>query len=118
MPSTRSKPSVCRDLGDGFEIGLAQHGQFAVARESRLGALDGARIGVDPQQPAAGASGLQDPNSVPSAANGRIDLEAARVRRESQDDLRKHHGQVPYFLFHQRSDRPDGPPGPRRLIWF
>jgi len=34
------------------------------------------------------------------AADGRIDLEAARVRRESHDDLLLHHGQVPYFLFH------------------
>ena len=70
-----------------------------------------------PEQPAVGVGGLQDPAGVPSAADGRIDLEAARVRRESQDDLLKHHGQVPYFLFHQRSDRPDGPPGPRRLMW-
>ena len=109
---------VVRDLGHGLEVSLPNDRTVAEAGEALAGALDGSRIGIDPQQPAAGVGGLQDPNGVPSAADGRIDLEAARVRRESQDDLLKHHGQVPYFLFHQRSDRPDGPPGPWRLIWF
>jgi hypothetical protein len=44
-------------------------------------------VGVDAEEPAARVGGLQDPAGVPSAADGRIDLEAARVRRESQDDL-------------------------------
>ena len=114
----RIETAVGRDLADGLEVSLAKYRLFAETSEALPGAFDGARIGIDPQQPPIGFGGLQDPNGVPSAANGRIDLEAARVRRESQDDLLKHHRQVPYFLFHQRSDRPDGPPGPWRLIWF
>ena len=35
-------------------------------------------VGIQSEQPAIGVGGLQDPEGVPSAADGRIYLEAAR----------------------------------------
>ena len=62
-----------------LEVGVPEHDPLTEPRQPSPDPLDGARIGVQPQQPAVGAGGLQDPEGVPSAADGRIDLEAARA---------------------------------------
>ena len=88
MPSTGSKPASRATAPRSSKFACRRVTRSPIARQPRRALrVDGARVGVEPQQPAAGAGGLQDPAGVPSAADGRIDLEAARVRRESHDDL-------------------------------
>ena len=81
MPSTWSEAGLARDLADRLEVGVPEHDAVADTRPvARRDPLDRAWVGVDAQQPTVGAGGLQDPEGVPSAADGRIDLEAARAR--------------------------------------
>ena len=85
---------------------MSQRHPVAVLGQPASRALDRPRVRVDREQPPDWFGGLQDPGGVPSAADGRIDLEAARSGRESQDDLLYQHGQVPYFRsFPMRSPR-------------
>lgn len=97
-----------------LEVGVAQQDPVAEACEPVLDPRDRARVGIEPQQPAIGAGGLQDPEGVPSAADGPIDLEAARAWRECRHDLLHHHGQVPFF--HTTLDHPSGPPIPEAHV--
>jgi hypothetical protein len=66
---------------------------------------DGRLVGVNAEQAAIRRIGLQDPLSVPSATDGRIDLEAARSGCEGFDYLIHHHRQVPFFHVNYRRRR-------------
>ena len=65
-----------------FEVGLAQRDSIAELGQSIARSGDGRPIGIEPEQAAIRRIGLQDPSGVPSAADGRVDMEAARLRRE------------------------------------
>ena len=55
---------------------------------------DGRPIGVETEEAAIRVGRLQDPFGVPTAAQGGIDLKAARGRREHRHDLLRQHRQV------------------------
>ena len=79
MPSTWSQPADRTASSMCSKLVFRSTSRSPNAASRRPDALDGARIGVEAQQPAVGAGGLQDPEGVPSAADGPIDLEAARA---------------------------------------
>ena len=81
MPSTCPKPASRADAADLAEVRLPKDGarrRTLASRVARSG--DGRLVGVNTKQAAARSGGLQDPESVPSATERRIDLEAARNR--------------------------------------
>ena len=84
------------------------------ATQSRPGARDRRRIGIEAQQSAVRFGGLQDPEGVPSATERRVDMEAARAGESAVMTSSTITGRCPS----SSHDRPGGPPGSRRLIWW
>ena len=78
MPSTCPKPASAGDLADGLEVALSQHHPIAEGGQPRGRPGDGRLVGIEAEQAATRRAGLQDPEGVPSAADGRVDVEAAR----------------------------------------
>jgi hypothetical protein len=84
------------DLVELFEVRLSKRYPLAERRQADLASGDGRLIGIQSEQAAIRRIRLQDPDGVPSTAERGIDLELARERRESHQDLLHHHGPVPY----------------------
>ena len=84
------------DLVELLEVRLPQRRPLAERRQADLASGDGRLIGIQSEQAAIRRIRLQDPDGVPSTAERGIDLELARERRESHQDLLHHHGPVPY----------------------
>ena len=77
---------------------------------------DGRPIGVETEEAAIRVGRLQDPLGVPTAAEGGVDLEASRGRREHRHDLLRQHRDVPYL--HLSSTLDDRiPSGPWKRMW-
>jgi hypothetical protein len=92
------EPGVRGDRRKLAEVRLPQHQAVAESRpQAGVDPGDGRPIGVEPEEAAIRRRRLQDPLGVPTAAEGRVDLEAARSRSEGRQDLRRHHGQVPFL---------------------
>jgi hypothetical protein len=83
------------DLVDPLEVRLPERRPLAESLEAVLAPGDGRLIGIQSEQAAIRRIRLQDPDGVPSAAERGVDLELARERRESHEDLLHHHGPVP-----------------------
>jgi hypothetical protein len=66
------------DRADVLEVRLNQDGALTERTQLRSGARDCRWICIQAQQSAVRFGGLQDPESVPSATERRVDLEAAR----------------------------------------
>ena len=79
-PSTAPKPAPGATVGQLPEVRPAQDQAVAVAGQADPDALDGDGVRVQAQHPAIGAGGLQDPLGVPTAADRRVDLQAAGGR--------------------------------------
>src|SRR3990172_7159232 len=60
------------------EVRLAKDDTVAESRESLSCSGDGRPVRVEPDQAAIRRGSLQDPLGMPTATNGRVDLEAAR----------------------------------------
>ena len=97
-------------------LDLPEHQPIAEAGESQADALDRRPVGIEPEDAAVGAGGLQDPLGVPTAADRGIDLEAAGLRGERPEDLVRHDRQVPY-LHHSSTCRLRIPSGPWKRMW-
>ena len=96
MPSTASKPAVAGDVGEVAEVRPAQDQAVPEAgAEATVHSGDGRPIGVETEEAAIRVGRLQDPLGVPTAAEGGIDLEAPRRRREHRHDLLSQHRDVP-----------------------
>ena len=90
-----AEPGVGRDHGEVAEVRLAQDEPVAEAwTEPCEDSGDGRPIGVETEEAAIRVVRLQDPLGVPTAAQGGVDLKAARGRREHQHDLLRQHRQV------------------------
>ena len=95
QPSASAKPASGATRGEFAEVRLAQDESVAEARaESGLDSGDGRPIGVETEEAAIRVVRFQDPLGVPTAAQGGIDLKAARGWREHQQDLLRQHRQV------------------------
>ena len=100
-PRSNSAPSTAPKPAAGATAASSR--KFAWRRTSRspyrgqpLGdPVDRRLVGVEPEDAAVGVGGLQDPLGVPTAADRRVDLEAAGRRCERPKDLVRHDRQVP-----------------------
>ena len=115
-PSTAPKPASGATVGELPEVRLAQDQAIAEAGQADPDALDGGRVGVEAEDAAIGAGGLQDPLGVPTAAERGVDLKAAGRRGEGLDDLVRHHRQVP-FLHLSSTVWLRIPSGPWKRMW-
>ena len=89
---------VGRDGRELAEVRLAEDEAIAEpGPEAGVDPGDGRPIGVETEEAAIRVGRLQDPLGVPTAAEGRVDLEAAGSRREHRDDLLRQHRQVPFL---------------------
>ena len=73
-----------RDRGQLPEVRPAQDQAIAEAGQADPDPLDGDGVRVQAQHPAVGAGGLQDPLGVPTAADRRVDLQAAGRRGQGR----------------------------------
>jgi hypothetical protein len=115
-PVDRAEARGRRDGGKLAEIRSAQDQAVAEADEPRRDPVDRGLVGVQPQDAAIGAGGLQDPLGVPTAADRGVDLEAAGARGQGPEDLVRHHRQMP-FLHLSSIGRLRIPSGPWKRVW-
>ena len=95
MPSTGSKPVAAATSAMCSKFACRSVTRPPKPRQALAAPGDGRLIGIQSEQAAIRRIRLQDPDGVPSAAERGVDLELARERRESQEDLLHHHGPVP-----------------------
>jgi hypothetical protein len=91
------EPLVAGHLLESLEVRLAQRHPVVEPGQSGVPARDRGGVRVDAQEPAVGRGGLQDPDRVPTAAEGRVHVEASRHGREGLEDLADHDGKVPFL---------------------
>ena len=116
-----------RDVRELAEVRLAQDEAIPEPGLETTGhSGDGRPIGVETEEAAIRVGRLQDPLGVPTAAEGGVDLEASRGRREHRHDLHRQHRDVPYLHLSSTVRRSDPErtleahvvrarsPGPRR----
>ncbi len=97
MPSTAPKPASGASVPSSRKFACRRTSAIAEPGEPLPDPRDRAGIGVEPEDAAVRAGGLQDPLGVPTAADGAIDMEAAGARGEHLHDLLREHRSVPFF---------------------
>ena len=94
-PSTVLEARLAGDRREFAEVGLAQDQAIPeTGAEATVHSGDGRPIGVETEEAAIRVGRLQDPLGVPTAAEGGVDLEATRGRREHRHDLVCQHRDV------------------------